>query len=120
MSPITIRTGWTYKITSQTINFYQTNPHNKIKIKTHQNPKFNIKKERGYVENEVLVIGDKSQASSVMEVPRQHKKGYYHTDHSYYWEDWEPDHWNRHFSFITVEIERRRSRVVLTTRSNGW
>ena len=52
-----------------------------------------------------------------MDGPRQHQNGYYDGDHSYYWEDREADHRNRHFLMI---VQRERwSRAVLRARSSG-
>jgi hypothetical protein len=67
--------------------------------------------EREYVEDEIFVVGDKSQASSVMEGPGQHQSGDHHANHSYYEEDREPHHGNRHFSNLRDQMSVRSQRL---------
>lgn len=79
--------------------------------KRKQKDKIKAKEERDYIKNEIFVIRDESQPSSIVKGPCKNKSCYYNSQYSYYHKDWKFNYRSRHFL-----TRRKRDRQKQTAK----
>lgn len=57
-----------------------------------------------YIENKTFVIGNESQSTTEMNVPREHQSRHHHSYNPHCIQDRERDHRNRHFFFFFLRL----------------